>query len=83
MFASILIMVTLRVCYDLVKSLVKDYEKRLFWLTITFVSFVMVGSGGLLAIFAVEFPLWMKVGMALTMITASLGMFNTLQGFGK
>ena len=82
-FASILVFVAVRICYDLVMSLREGFENRLFWLTVTFTSLAMVGAGGLVAVSIVDLPIWLKLGMLITLITASLGLFNTLQGFGK
>ena len=82
-FASILILVTLVICFDLVGGLIREFEHRIFWLTLTFSTFILVGIGGLVGIFTLIIPLWMKGGMLLLLFSASLGLYKILRGFGK
>ena len=82
-FASILILVTLVICFDLVGGLIREFEHRIFWLTLTFSTFILVGVGGLIAIFTLILPLWMKAGLLLTLFSANLGLYKVLRGFGK
>ena len=82
-FASILVLVTLVICFDLVGGLIREFEHRVFWLTLTFSTFIMVGAGGLAAIFTLIIPFWMKAGMIVMLFSASLGLYKVLRGFGK
>ena len=82
-FASILILVTLIICFDLVGGLTREFEHRIFWLTLTFSTFILVGVGGLVAVFMITIPLWMKAGMLVTLFSASMGLYKVLRGFGK
>ena len=81
--SSVLILVTCRICFDLIVTLWKDYELNLVWLTVMFTSFIMVGIGGLIAINLLSIPIVLKTGMAITLILAALGTYNTLQGLRK
>lgn len=81
--SSILILINIRICYDLAMTLWRKYELDIAWLTVMFGSFIMFGIGGIVAVFVLPVPFTYRVLMVITLILAALGTYNTLHGLNK
>lgn len=81
--SGILILINMRICFDLAVTLWKKYELDIVWLTVMFASFIMVGIGGIVSVNLLQVPLMLRVGMTITLISAAIGTYNTLQGLNK
>lgn len=81
--SGILMLINIKICSDLVITLWKKYELDIVWLTVMFASFIMVGIGGILTVNLLSVSLWLRVGMLITLTSATVGTYNTLQGLNK
>ena len=78
--ASILMLINIRICYDLTMTLWKKYELDIVWLAVMFGSFVLVGAGGILSVNLLFVPIVYRVLMLVTLVMAAIGTYNTLRG---
>ena len=76
---SILILINIRICYDLAVTLWKKYELDIVWLAVMFGSFILVGAGGILSVNLLLVPIIYRVLMLITLVLAVTGTYNTLR----
>lgn len=81
--ASILMLINIRICYDLAVTLWKKYELDIVWLAVMFGSFILVGAGGIISVNLLSVSIIYRVLMLITLILAVLGTYNTLRGINK
>lgn len=81
--ASILMLINIRICYDLAVTLWKKYELDIVWLAVMFGAFILVGAGGILSVNLLLVPIIYRILMLITLVLAVLGTYNTLQGINK
>lgn len=81
--ASILMLINIRICYDLAVTLWKKYELDIVWLAVMFGSFILVGAGGILSVNLLLVPIIYRILMLITLVLAVLGTYNTLRGINK
>lgn len=81
--AAILILINIRICYDIAVTLSKKYELDIVWLAVMFGSFILVGVGGIISVNLLLVPIIYRVLMLITLVMAVLGTYNTLRGIKK
>jgi len=81
--ASILMLINIRICYDLCLTLWKKYELDIVWLAIMFGSFIGVGIGGIITVNILGVSIIYRILMLLTLVMAVIGTYNTLRGISK
>lgn len=81
--ASILMLINIRICYDLAVTLWKKYELDIVWLAVMFGSFILVGAGGILSVNLLLVPIIYRILMLITLVLAVLGTYNTLRGINR
>ncbi len=74
-----LILITLRICYDLGRTMITDRSRRSPSLLALFLAFLFVGLGAITAVYSLEIPFWMKFWMIITLGLAAGGAYFLLQ----